>query len=890
MDNLNFTAAPLVSLTSDRPKPPRIKKDTPALPTLSCESINESAAISNLDPAVDDLINSNSAVDSTKLESQTAPRVASSRPKVVDLPPRSPTNLLPLMAPLPLKESVGSDIDDTSTQLNSIFASVLADIGHNNEAFQVPPGPGRIKPNHRHNDRSEVSTPSKNDPQEVPLASEKETLESKGELTLNATNSNLPDSTKPLTLTRDQDPPAILRANKELPTIPRDNNPRLPSAKSHAASESNLHAGHVIRSPATITTGVSPASERNKAAHVHSEATLPPPVPNDTKGRRHEVASSPDIEKASKIDQQTLEKRSNRKSQIFSSPADHGRNAPVTAFTTIDFDNEFVDNSSEFDYYSYDSLSDSDLNLTPDFEYYTDSEDEQFRDFLKSWDRRKEPSTQVKITGATSPRLKQKRIKQFARKEDDPKTLERSTVNSIPSAGPERATAKPGNMEEDFFKIRASAVLHSGKKGRARKRGKKGLNNQTSTPIKSGQNDTVGPRRRKLSMEDNVADQQAPVHDQEEFVDLINGAVVSRRKENLPKSLRDPRVRRQIMEMKIYKPYFTYGSIIVNGIMMLAQFINSQISTGILFQTKPMNYMLGPPSETLVRMGGRFLPCMKSGYEDRGFNCSIFINYRTNSNSASLTASLSSASVFSNGTNAVEEVQRPRSFFQNGVMMSLNSTDLAPVGACTMEQFCGGPPNQWWRSLTSMLLHGGLVHFLSNSLFMYQIGCALEEVHGHWRIATSYIVSGFGGFLFGAHFSPFVVVVGASGSIYGILALTLVDLLFNFRLVIRPWKEVAKLMCMIFVYLAIGYLPFIDNFAHVGGFLIGILSGLMLLKPITFSTADAATKTFLKIASFPLLLFVMIYLVITFYQDTNSCTWCKYVNCLPINGGCSAYD
>jgi membrane associated rhomboid family serine protease len=79
-------------------------------------------------------------------------------------------------------------------------------------------------------------------------------------------------------------------------------------------------------------------------------------------------------------------------------------------------------------------------------------------------------------------------------------------------------------------------------------------------------------------------------------------------------------------------------------------------------------------------------------------------------------------------------------------------------GICTINDLCGLPdnvtPNQWWRFIAPIGLHGGIVHFIFNMLVQIQIGFSMERDIGWWRIGLIYLISGIFGFIFGANFAP----------------------------------------------------------------------------------------------------------------------------------------
>ena len=103
---------------------------------------------------------------------------------------------------------------------------------------------------------------------------------------------------------------------------------------------------------------------------------------------------------------------------------------------------------------------------------------------------------------------------------------------------------------------------------------------------------------------------------------------------------------------------------------------------------------------------------------------------------------------------------------------------ISPYGndSCTLSDLCYVPgipftaatPNQWYRFITPIFLHSGIIHLLLNLSFQVNVGFALERDIGWWRMGLIYIISGIGGFIFGAPLSDVrIPTVGASGSLYG---------------------------------------------------------------------------------------------------------------------------
>jgi membrane associated rhomboid family serine protease len=143
--------------------------------------------------------------------------------------------------------------------------------------------------------------------------------------------------------------------------------------------------------------------------------------------------------------------------------------------------------------------------------------------------------------------------------------------------------------------------------------------------------------------------------------------------------------------------------------------------------------------------------------------------------------------------------------------------------------------------IVSMFMHGGIFHLLFNMLYLWIFGNNVEDFLGPVRFVFFYLISGLGAALTHIMFNPNsnVPMIGASGAIAGILGaylilyphahvLTFVFLFFFIRIIAIPAAFVLGLWFLIQV-LSIGGGGGTAWFAHIGGFLIGIL----LIKALT---------------------------------------------------------
>ncbi|KAI9145016.1 rhomboid family-domain-containing protein [Paraphysoderma sedebokerense] len=165
----------------------------------------------------------------------------------------------------------------------------------------------------------------------------------------------------------------------------------------------------------------------------------------------------------------------------------------------------------------------------------------------------------------------------------------------------------------------------------------------------------------------------------------------------------------------------------------------------------------------------------------------------------------------------------------------------------------------------------------------------LEKDWGWWRVGPIYMISGITGFIFGGSFAPErAPSVGCSGSLFGIFACLLLDLLQHWKLLRSPWCALFRMLLIFIVSFAIGLLPQIDNFAHVGGFIGGLLAGLLFMPTISFGGkfGKLVKRGVFKLAGAVLLILLLWFLLTGFYNNDASqkCTWCKYIDCLPIGG------
>jgi membrane associated rhomboid family serine protease len=316
--------------------------------------------------------------------------------------------------------------------------------------------------------------------------------------------------------------------------------------------------------------------------------------------------------------------------------------------------------------------------------------------------------------------------------------------------------------------------------------------------------------------------------------------------------------------------------------------------TGTPIMIQPsFNPMIGPSTYILINMGARFVPCMHN----------------------------------------VQGVQSSTVKIDWPCPNTTTSDPTNPSQQCTLSDLCGfggvteplydgdinqsPQPNQWFRFITPIFLHAGLVHIGFNLLLQLTMGREMEKAIGSIRFFLVYLSSGIFGFVMGGNFAATgIASTGASGSLFGIIALTLLDLLYSWKDRRNPVKDLLFIGLDIVISFVLGLLPGLDNFSHIGGFLMGLALGVCVLHSPNalrrrideppYSSVEGnfqntgTSPSFLKnpvgffkgrkplwwlwwllrAGALVAVTVVFILLLNNFYVYRVTCSWCKYLSCL----------
>ncbi|HUB52248.1 MAG TPA: rhomboid family intramembrane serine protease [Terracidiphilus sp.] len=194
-----------------------------------------------------------------------------------------------------------------------------------------------------------------------------------------------------------------------------------------------------------------------------------------------------------------------------------------------------------------------------------------------------------------------------------------------------------------------------------------------------------------------------------------------------------------------------------------------------------------------------------------------------------------------------------------GVWLAMVSTKVSPISPTVDQLVSWGADRagdvliygQWWRIVTAMFIHVGIIHLATNMWCLWNLGLLAEPLMGSWGVLAVYILTGAAGNLLSTFsnwwsfqlnwlkyqdLGVFPAGAGASGAVFGIAG-ALIILLKSNRLPVPP-IELKKLRRSVIYFAAInlfigisisfgtehfGKGILIDNYAHMGGCACGLL-------------------------------------------------------------------
>lgn len=161
----------------------------------------------------------------------------------------------------------------------------------------------------------------------------------------------------------------------------------------------------------------------------------------------------------------------------------------------------------------------------------------------------------------------------------------------------------------------------------------------------------------------------------------------------------------------------------------------------------------------------------------------------------------------------------------SGNIINSNLGVLVFLGAKVNSLILNG---EFYRLITCMFLHGGIMHLAFNMYALYSLGPLVENIYGRKKFIAIYFIAGFLSSIMSLLFSV-EVSIGASGAIFGLLGAALV---FGYKNKNSIGKEfMTNIFFVIAINLFMGFsIPNVDNFGHLGGLIGGILSSMIISR------------------------------------------------------------
>ena len=168
--------------------------------------------------------------------------------------------------------------------------------------------------------------------------------------------------------------------------------------------------------------------------------------------------------------------------------------------------------------------------------------------------------------------------------------------------------------------------------------------------------------------------------------------------------------------------------------------------------------------------------------------------------------------------------------------------------------------HEYWRFVTPIFIHYGLMHFAINSVILYYMGQQVEAIYGHGRFFLIYLLSGVMGNVLGFAFNDMnVQAAGASTSLFGIFG-AFVVLGIHFKN--NPGIQAMVRQFSLFIVLNLVFGLFdqtIDMYGHVGGLIGGILMGNIVALPMRVGKTHSIH---VRIISAMILLFLLFFCIV----------------------------
>ncbi len=178
---------------------------------------------------------------------------------------------------------------------------------------------------------------------------------------------------------------------------------------------------------------------------------------------------------------------------------------------------------------------------------------------------------------------------------------------------------------------------------------------------------------------------------------------------------------------------------------------------------------------------------------------------------------------------------------------------------------------EWWRLITNCFIHVGILHLLLNMYALLYIGLLLEPKLGSQCFFTAYLLTGIAGSVNSLYWHELTISAGASGAIFGLYGVFLAMLTTNLIEKTARKALLASISVFVVYNLANGLKDGIDNAAHIGGLICGLIIG--------YAYYPGLKKTVSKVFQYTTLIVLVVFVLTT-----------SFVICSNISNDIGRYD
>ncbi|KAL3903579.1 MAG: hypothetical protein SGILL_010392 [Bacillariaceae sp.] len=145
---------------------------------------------------------------------------------------------------------------------------------------------------------------------------------------------------------------------------------------------------------------------------------------------------------------------------------------------------------------------------------------------------------------------------------------------------------------------------------------------------------------------------------------------------------------------------------------------------------------------------------------------------------------------------------------------------------------------EWWRLITPIFLHAGVIHLACNVMVQLETGAFFEREWGSFAWLVIYLVSAVGSSALSVVAMPDAISVGSSGAVMGLFGGKGAEVICRClesktndqdRVAYQVRKEqCAGVMCSVTIVMLFSFIPYVDWAAHLGGLLAGFCVGFII--------------------------------------------------------------